>query len=207
MTRSSPPGAVLAALFIASALPACTAPHVPTRFHALTSAAGDGASEPSRPARFISIEPITIPAQVDQPQFIVRQGDGSLVMLEHERWIAPLAEEIHLALAQSLQKRLGAIDVSRLGVVREEATRIRVDVKRLDAEYGRRVYLDASWALTPAVAQASVQTTVCGVSLRQDVGGGYPAIAAGYRALIDQLAARIAATLETNSGGAAVCPP
>ena len=41
----------------------------------------------------VVLEPIRMPSQVDQPQWLVQLPDGSLASLEQERWASPLRDE------------------------------------------------------------------------------------------------------------------
>jgi uncharacterized lipoprotein YmbA len=72
----------------------------------------------------IVLEPIRVPAQVDQPQWLVRLPDDSLALLEQERWAAPLQDELRQALLEELggplrHRRSG----SRRGVALASAAR------------------------------------------------------------------------------------
>ncbi len=51
-----------------------------------------------------------MPAQVDQPQWLVQLGDDSLAVLEQERWASPLRDEFRQALLEELIVGQGAID-------------------------------------------------------------------------------------------------
>jgi uncharacterized lipoprotein YmbA len=108
MTPRSRPLAslVLTALLV---LGACSTAPPPIRLHTLMPA------EPTprdpaisgRPPVFVSLDPIRLPAQVDQPQWLVRLPDESLASLEQERWASPLADELRQALLEQLAARFG----------------------------------------------------------------------------------------------------
>ena len=55
---------------------------------------------------------VRVPAQVDQPELVVRQGAGELALVETRQWIAPLKDEIRGALSAALTQRLHAHDVA-----------------------------------------------------------------------------------------------
>ena len=42
----------------------------------------------------IDVLPVSVPTPADQPQLMVRNGDGSVSALYSERWTAPLADEV-----------------------------------------------------------------------------------------------------------------
>jgi AcrR family transcriptional regulator len=80
----------------------------PPRYHTLMPAPASTARTPA-PAGSLAWEvlPVAVPAGVDQPQWVVRTVDGSLAVLEQERWIAPLGEEIRAAVADRLTQDIG----------------------------------------------------------------------------------------------------
>lgn len=125
---------------------------------------------------------VTVPSQVDQPELIVRQSDGSMALLESERWIAPLADEIRIALSLSLARQW---EPGPAGTVR-----VQVDVQRFDSVPGQYALIDAVWTLT--AGGSAPQQVSCRSSIRIPVGNGYPALAKGHQAAIEQLASQIA---------------
>ena len=111
------------------AVGACSS--VPTHFYTLMHPAGPGAPAPAPFA--IAVLPVGIPAQADQPQLVVRTGTGSVAVLDNERWVAPLADEIRAALADDLERSLGARDVRGQAHREGQAVyRVQLDVRRLD---------------------------------------------------------------------------
>src|SRR6476620_9662208 len=84
------------------ALVACGTP-APPHFHSLMPteiAARSGA--PAASGVVVRLEPIRVPAQVDQPQWLVQLGDDSMAVLEQERWASPLRDELREALLEDL---------------------------------------------------------------------------------------------------------
>ena len=74
-----------------------------TRMHSLLPPpAPGGSTATSAAAGGWEIAPVQLPAQVDRPQWVLRLADDSLQVLEHERWIAPLADEVRAAVAARL---------------------------------------------------------------------------------------------------------
>ena len=76
-----------------------------------------------------------VPAQVDQPQFVVRRADDTLAVLEQERWIAPVQDEIRAALIEHLSVRLGPPGAAPRAGARD--WRVAIDVQRFDSAPGR----------------------------------------------------------------------
>lgn len=142
---------------------------------------------------WIQMLPVRVPAQVDVPELVVRQGAGQLARVETQQWIAPLPDEVRAALSQRVQDHLGARDVHGLGQVDPASVhRIRVVLTRFDAYPGDHVDVSASWTLN--AAQTAVALT-CATRVHQPVGAGYPALVAGYQRALAGIGDAIAGTI------------
>jgi len=194
MTRRVPSlpalrGAVAAGIAVVTLLGGCTA--VPTtRFHTLLPAAGSAGPQvaPAGPLAW-EVLPVNIPAQVDQPQWVVRAADGSLAVLEQERWIAPLADELQGALSAQLQRASGLPPPTALPDGRP--WRVAVEVLRWDARLGHFSRIEARWQ----VGAGSAVLRHCAVTLEQPALGGLEALAAAHRAVVARLGDAIAQSL------------
>jgi uncharacterized protein len=187
---------VLALLLLA----ACSSP-APPRYHSLLPAQTQLRAAPGTAPAAWQLLPVSIPAQVDQPQLVVRRADDTFVVLEQERWIAPLGEEIRAALSEHLAATFGAPGAAPAAGRKD--WRIALEVQRFDSTPGRST-LAAQWTLlagndTPALRCRSVH--------EQSVGAGAPALAAGHRVALQQLGVAIAGTLTAlDAGRPAGCP-
>lgn len=194
-------------------LGACSA--APTHYYTLLRAQPQPL--PVRAQGFvIDVQPVTIPAQLDQSAILVRQGPGEVALAEQRQWIAPLAQELRAGLVQRLQQRLGVAEISRLATPEGVTVyRVLLDVQRLDARLAQSVSLDAGWTvmtLGPADKTPKLRQT-CASSQRVSVAAGYPALVEGIQQGLDQLAGQIAtliaqaqAQAQTQSGAALSCP-
>ncbi len=189
-------GALAASLMLA----ACGSP-APPRFHSLMPAQPSVGAVPSAAALAWQLLPVSVPAQVDQPQFVVRRADDTFTVLEQERWIAPLNDEIRAALSEHLTATLGA--PGAVPASGRKNWRIALDVQRFDSTPGRTT-LVAQWALlagpdTPALRCRGVH--------EQNVGSGVPAMAGGHRRAVERLGAEISLALTAlDAGRAGGCP-
>lgn len=138
---------------------------------------------------------VITPSQVDQPQLAVRHSDGSMALVETERWIAPLGDEIHTALALNLARQWppDSADV-----------RVTVDVQRFDSVPGQYALIDAVW--TVATTGSPSLKSSCRSSIRIPVSAGYPALAKGHQAALEQLAGQIAKQAASLHAGGGACP-
>jgi len=162
---------------------------VSTQYLTLVPPAGRTASDGGS-ASGVPIVSVTIPSQVDQPQLVVRQADGSMALLESERWIAPLGDEIRNALSLSLAHQWQAEPAPPATQGVTGPARVAVDVQRFDSVPGQYALIDAVWTLT--MGGTPTQKVSCRSSIRIPVGGGYPALAQGHQAAVEKLASQIA---------------
>src|SRR5690606_22299560 len=117
-------------LAAAAALGLAACASAPVRYYTLLAPA-QAPTGPATPADFdFELMPVGIPAQVDQPQLVIRQGGQGVAPLSGERWIAPLADEVRAALAAELARTLHARDATGLPGGDRPRLRIKVDLRR-----------------------------------------------------------------------------
>lgn len=162
----------------------------PPRFHSLLSGAAPLAAPPAQALLAWQLASVSVPAQVDQPQFVVRRADDTLAVLEQERWIAPLQDELRAALLEQLSQTLGSPGASP-GPQRKD-WRVAVEVSRFDSSPGRTL-LVAQWSVSAAGNAAPVLR--CRTQLEQTVASGMAAVAQGHRQALQRLAAEMAPAL------------
>lgn len=187
--------ALLAALLAVAATGCGTA--APPQLHSLQG-------EPLRaaaPTLAWRLTPVALPAQVDQPQLVLRRADGHYVQLEHQRWQLPLQDLWQDALAERLAARLGP--AGQVPAAGRAAWRLTVDVTRFDSTPGRAT-LVAQWQVTSGGHRGSL---VCAFHHQQTVADGVPALVAGHRHNLALLATAVADTLQAlDSGRSPPCP-
>ena len=148
--------AALAVLALSGALAACGS-SPPVHYYTLQApsvpaAAGAVASAPF----LIEVQPVSISTQADQPQLMVRTGDGSVSALYSERWSSPLGDEFRGALSDALKRELGALDVQVVKPGPGAAVwRVQTDVQRFELVSGSMAQLDATWRVRPVNTKGS----------------------------------------------------
>jgi len=175
----------------------------PPRYHTLLPARAPIA-RPAAPAGSVAWEvlPVAVPAGVDQPQWVVRTVDGSLAVLEQERWIAPLGEEVRAAVVDRLTQVVGAPAFS---AEPRRRWRIRIDVQRFDSAPGSEARLEAIWTLS-SDAEAALTLRCRGEFVQPLTASGYLALAKGHQQAVTALADMIGSELKAvNAGQAATC--
>jgi len=180
-------------------LAACASPK-PERFHSLLPAQRTAASQGAANPIYIDVTPVRVPAQVDHAQWVVRQADDSLLLLEQERWAASLADELRAALVDGLVARWSALDVRSIALLAPTIWGVRVDVQRFESVPGREARLEAAWSLSSS--ERGGATLVCRNALIEGVDQpGVPALAAAHRRAVARLADEIGRRLQQLRSG------
>jgi uncharacterized lipoprotein YmbA len=185
------------ALLVVLMVAAC-ASTPPTRLHSLLPGPGAGGTEATslQGTPRWELLPVSVPAQVDQPQWVVRTGEDGMQVLEHDRWVAPLADEIRAAVALRI-----AAAASQAQAAGAAAWRIQLELQRFDAVLGRFSRIEASWSVQRSDAADAAQR--CRASVTEPAQPGLPAMASAHRAAVAQLGDRIAASLLAAVAGSA----
>jgi hypothetical protein len=183
------------------ALLASCAASKPDRFHTLLASDPPApVSTPNAHTIAIDVLPVSVPAYADQPQWVLRAADDSLIVLEQERWAAPLREELRSALIEQLVARWGAADARTLARAAETTWQVRVDVQRFEAIPGREARIDSLWSL--ASSARAVVVLSCRSSIRESApDGGVPGLAAAHRRAVARLADEIGPRLQALQRG------
>lgn len=191
---------------VALLLAACAS--APLHYYTLVPAAATDAATAASPAASLRFEllPVGVPAQVDQPQLVVRQGGQGVALLDGERWIAPLGDEIRNALSIDLVHALPGQDVGGLPGNHEPTLRIKLDLRRFDSQPGSYALIDGAWSVRVMHASGN-HMLACSSRIRETVGPGYAALVQGHQRAISRLAEQIAAVARSlDAGQDASCP-
>jgi uncharacterized lipoprotein YmbA len=161
----------------------------PLRFHTLMPPPGSAtAAAPAAVPWQLAF--VGLPVQVDRPQLVLRNGDGSMAVLEQERWIAPLADELGGALTDALARRLGPASGS-------DPWQVAVDVQRFESVPGRLVRLEASWS----VRRGSTAPLHCLAALEQPAAADAASLAEAHRRAVQALGSHIGAAVSALQAG------
>lgn len=179
----------------------------PLHYYTLLAPAG-AATVAATPAPYpFELLPVAVPAQVDVPQLVVREGGQGMLPLNDQRWIAPLGDEIRGALAADLARQLGVADMSGLPGNGAPRLRIKLDVRRFESVPGNHALIDAAWSLRLTGGSGGQDALSCSSRISEPVGAGYDALVAGHQQALATLAARIATTARAYEAGARpACP-
>lgn len=190
------------------ALAACSATP-PTHFYTLmpgeVSARSAGAAAAPSGATAIILEPIRVPAQVDQPQWVVRLADDTVAVLEQERWASSLRDELREALLEELIVGHGMVDARTVPAPQSPPWRIAIDVRRFDSLPGREARIEGSWTITGGAGARAASR--CEWLWREAAAQGMTGLADAHRRALARLADAIAQALpRAQRGETPACP-
>lgn len=191
----SPMRTVLSLLVAGAALAGCGS-SPPVHYYTLQGPAAPAPASAAAPAGFlIEVQPVSLSTQADQPQLMVRTGDGSVSALYSERWSSPLGDELRGALSDALKRELGALDVQAVKPGPGAAVwRVQTDVQRFDLVSGAMAQLDATWRVRPVNMKGA--GLLCRSLVTEPVSeAGVPALIAAQQRAVVSLAGVMASAM------------
>jgi uncharacterized lipoprotein YmbA len=168
----------------------------PSRFYSLASTAtADGTPAT---AASVMVGPVTIPASVDQPEFVVQVAPNRVEVDEFNRWVSPLNDSIARAVAGDLVALLGTPDVASSQLANWVPDyRVTIDVQRFESVQGQAATLEAVWTVRKT---AGGETRSGRTVAREPVQGqGFDALAAGHSQAIAKMSGDIAAAIRAEA--------
>ena len=170
----------------------------PARFYTLDSPATADGVPPASYA--VVVGPVSIPASVDQPQFVVQVAPNRVALDEFNRWAAPLGDSIARAVAGDLAVLLGTPRVATAPLANFDPTyRVTVDVQRFESTPGQAALIEAVWVVRRSTGGA----TRSGRTLAREAvhGDGFDALAAAHSRALATVSRDIAAAIRAEAGG------
>jgi uncharacterized lipoprotein YmbA len=168
----------------------------PARFYTLDSVATSDGSPASRMA--VLIGPVSIPASVDQPQFVVQVASNRVEVDEFNRWVAPLNDSIARAVAGDLTAILGTPDVAVAPLGNFNADYwVTINVQRFESKRAEGTVLEAVWTVhkTAGGATRSGRT----VAHETVQGDSFDSLAAAHSVAVAAMSGDIAATIRAQA--------
>jgi len=168
----------------------------PSRFYTLDATAVSGGTAPVNYT--IMVGPVSVPAAVDRPEFVLQTAPNRVDVDEFNRWAAPLNDAIAQVVAGDLVKLLGTPNVAAAPMANfEPAYRVTIDVQRFDSIPGQAALLEAVWTVHKTV---SGQTRSGRTIAREAVAGeGFDALAASHSRALARMSGDIAAAIRTEA--------
>ena len=93
---------------------------------------------------------VTLPASADRTEIVLNASGGQVVILEHERWAAPLADLATQTLARDIERRRTdtLIFTHDMGRSKGADVRIAVDVVQMTLRRGGEARIEAQWQIS-----------------------------------------------------------
>ena len=185
---------MLSVCLLAIAAAGCST--APSRFYSLTSTAQADGTQPLNTT--VMVGPVTIPASVDQPQFVVQVAANRVQVDEFNRWVAPLNDSIARAVAGDLVVLLGTPDVAAGPMANFVPDyRVTIDVQRFESIQGDAAIVEAVWTVRKTAGGATRSgRTVARESVQ---GQSYDALAAAHSRAMAKLSADIASAIRAEA--------
>lgn len=143
----------------------------------------------------INLQGVTVPAQVDRPQLVLSGKEGTQVSVMNEAlWVAPLDDEIRLAVSTRLGQQLGVPDLNGSAIPEGlPLWSIRLSIQRFEAVYQKKVVVQASWRLSRQPAGShNALPMICSATAELGAVGGVDDVVKAYRSALGLIADQIA---------------
>jgi uncharacterized protein len=168
----------------------------PSKFYSLSSTSAADGTPPTAVA--VMVGPVTVPASVDQPEFVVQVAANRVQVDEFNRWVAPLGDAIARAVAGDLVVLLGTPEVASNQLANFVPDyRVTIDVQRFESAPGSAATLEAVWTVRKTVGgEVRSGRTVA----REPVQGqSYDALAAAHSQALAQMSTDIAVAIRAEA--------
>jgi uncharacterized lipoprotein YmbA len=179
--------------FIVMAATGCS---TPSRFYSLASTAtADGTPATSAT---VMVGPVTIPASVDQPEFVVQVAPNRVEVNDFNRWVSPLGDGIARTVAGDLVVLLGTQEVASAQLADFTPDyRVTIDVQRFESVQDQAATLEAVWTVhKTAGGEIRSGRTVA----REPVQGpAFDALAAAHSQALAKMSGDIAAAIRVEA--------
>ena len=188
--------ACLLVIALAAVLPGCGTSA--SRFYRLDTTAAPNNASAVQTA--VMVGPVSVPAAVDRPEFVVQVAPNRVEVEEFDRWAAPLDDSIARAVAGDLSVLLATPDVATAPLADfNPAYNVTINVQRFESLKGDAAVVDALWA----VRRAAGGKTRSGRTIAREAvqGEGFDALAAAHSRAIAKLSSDIAAAIRMEASG------
>lgn len=168
----------------------------PSRFYSLASTSTADGTPPTSAA--VMVGPVTIPAAVDQPEFVVQVAPNRVEVNEFNRWVSPLSDSIARAVAGDLVVLLGTPEVANLQLANFVPDySVTIDVQRFESIQGQAALVEAVWTVRKtAGGEIRSGRTVAREAVQ---GQGFDALAAAHSQAIAKMSGDIAAAIRAEA--------
>lgn len=168
----------------------------PSQFYTLNSTAQADGSPAATYA--VVVGPVSVPAEVDRPQFTVQVAPNRVAVDEFNRWAAPLGDNIGRVVAGDLAVLLGTPKVSAVPLASFNPDYlVTLDIQQFASVPGKSALVDAVWVVrkTKGGAAQSGRT----IADEPVLGLNYDALAAAHSRALAKVSGDIAAAIRAQA--------
>jgi uncharacterized protein len=187
-------GRLIAMVLVAATTAGCASSQ--SRFYRLDSTATSNGAPSMQTA--VMVGPVSVPAAVDRPEFVVQVAPNRVEVDEFNRWDAPLDDSIARAVAGDLSALLASPNVTTAPLADfKPAYSVTINVQRFESVKGEEALVDAVWTVHTTIGGK----TQSGRTIAQEAvqGEGFDALAAAHSRAIAKVSGDIAAAIRTEA--------
>jgi uncharacterized lipoprotein YmbA len=142
----------------------------------------------------VLVGPVSVPASVDRPEFVLQVSPNRVDVAEFNRWAAPLADGIARTVAGDLAALLATPDVAVAPFANfDPIYRVTIDVQRFESTPGDSVLVEAVWAVRRTTGGKTRSGRTVAREAVQEVS--FDALAAAHSRALARLSGDIAAAV------------
>ena len=148
----------------------------------------------------VAVGPVSVPADVDRPQFVVSTGPNQVALDEFNRWASPLQNDISRVVAENLVMMLGTPRVTLYPqtLSADADYRAAIEVQSFASAPGEAAMLDAVWTVR---RMKDGKTETGRTTVREPVQEkGFDALAAAHSRAVGRLSQDIAGAVRALAG-------
>lgn len=198
---------ILLLLMVAMAVADCAS--APSRFYTLNSTATAVGAPAADYA--VAVGPVSIPAEVDRPQFTIQAAPNRIAIVEFDRWAGPLNNNIARVVAGDLAVLPGTPRVAAAPLANfDPAYRVTIDIQRFDSVRGETlkkggamtngaVLIEAVWVVQKVAG--GVARSGRTVAREPAQGGGFDALTAAHSRALAKVSGDIASAIRKEAAG------
>jgi uncharacterized protein len=168
----------------------------PSRFYTLDVTAVSDGTAPVGDA--IMVGPVSVPASVDRPEFVLQAAPNRVDVDEFNRWAAPLNDAVAQVVAGDLVKLLGTPNVAAAPLANfDPAYRVTIDVQRFESVPSQSALVEAVWTVhRTAGGETRSGRTVASEPVQ---GDGFDALAAAHSRALAKMSGDIATAIRAEA--------
>jgi uncharacterized lipoprotein YmbA len=166
----------------------------PDRFYALTVLPDTTLGAAPAPTIHVRLD-VTVPSLVDRAEIVLNKPNNGILILDHERWAEPFADQVSQTLARDIEKHRKDVLIGdrSFDQAAAQSVNLKVDIVRMSARQPGQVTIEAHWRIVDTKVGLD-QLGSCAFDAPLD-SSGYAAVARAYSQTLSTLAETLAAAI------------